>query len=99
MGKRKVSILKEAATSVAEISYFIEGKGMPLAAKKFVDGVFEFFGLISIDTADHRNCSYAIWKNLGYKCVSYKKKYVVAYLSLQNEIIICDFVVAKLLKA
>ena len=30
MGKRKVSILKEAATSVAEISYFIEGKGMPL---------------------------------------------------------------------
>jgi hypothetical protein len=99
MGKRKVSILQEAVSSVAEISYFIEGRGMPLAAKKFVDGAFKFFGLISIDTADHRNCSCVIWKDHGYKCVSYKKKYVVAYLSLQNEIIICDFVVAKLLKA
>ena len=98
MGKRKVSILQEAATSVAEISYFIEGKGMPLTAKKFVDGVFEFFAAISIDSVDNRLCSYARWKDLGYQCVSYKKKYVVAYLSLQKEIIICDFVVAKLLK-
>lgn len=98
MGKRKVSILQEAATSVAEISYFIEGKGMPLIAKKFVDGVFEFFAAISIDTADHRVCRYTRWKDLGYKCVNYNKKYVVAYLSLKNEIIICDFVVAKLLK-
>ena len=98
MGKRKVSILQEAATSVAKISYFIEGKGMPQAAKKFVDGVVEFFEAISIDTADHRHCSYARWKELGYQCVNYKKKYVVAYLSLQNEIIICDFAVAKLLQ-
>ena len=98
MGKRTISILKQASTSVAEIAYFIEGKGMPLAAKKFVDSAFIFFNTISIDTAENRLCSYKRWIDLGYQCVSFKKKYVVAYLSLLNEIIICDFVVAKLLK-
>ena len=37
MGKRKINILQEAATAVAEISFFIESKGMPETAKKFVD--------------------------------------------------------------
>ena len=90
--------MQQAATSVAEIAYFIEEKGMKMTAKKFVDDAFDFFDTISIDTVDNRICSYKRWIDLGYQCVSFKKKYVVAYLSLQNEIIICDFVVAKLLK-
>ena len=98
MGKRKVTILEQAVTSVAEIAFFIEAKGMPLTAKKFVDDVFDFFDTISIDTADHKFCNYKRWKELGYHCVSYNKKYVIAYLSLHNEITICDFVVGKLLK-
>ena len=98
MGKWTISILQQAATSVAEIAYFIEGKGMKMTAKKFVDDAFDFFDTISIDTVDNRICSYKRWIDLEYQCVSFKKKYVVAYLSLQNEIIICDFVVAKLLK-
>ena len=98
MGKRTISILKQVSTSVAEIAYFIEGKGMPVTAKRFVDNAFKFFDTISIETVENRLCSYKRWKDLGYQCVSFKKKYVVAYLSLLNEIIICDFVVAKLLK-
>ena len=50
MGKRTIRILEQAATSVAEIAYFIEGKGMPITAKKFVDHAFDFFDTISIDT-------------------------------------------------
>jgi len=37
LGKRKVSILEPAATAVAEIAFFIESKGLPKTAKKFVD--------------------------------------------------------------
>ncbi len=44
MGKRKISILDNAARTVAEISFFIEGKGLPKTAKKFVDDAFVFFG-------------------------------------------------------
>jgi hypothetical protein len=97
MGKRKVSILEQAATSVAEIGFFIESKGLPATAKKFVEEVFEFFEKLSDDIMEHRPCKYERWKNLGYRCANYKKKYIVAYLSLSNEIIICDFVSSKLL--
>jgi len=67
MGKRKINILEQAASAVAEIAFFIEGKCMPITAKKFVDGVFDFFDNISIDTADHRLCAYKRGEDLGYR--------------------------------
>ena len=98
MGKRKVSILEPAAEAVADIALFIESKGMPQTAKKFVDKAFEFFEQLSDERIEHKPCNYNnVWKYLEYRCVTYKK-YVVAYLSQPNEIIICDFVSAKLLK-
>jgi plasmid stabilization system protein ParE len=98
MGKRKVSILEPAADAVADIALFIEGKGMPETAKKFVDEAFEFFEKLSDERIEHKPCNYNnLWKYLDYRCVIYKK-YVVAYISQQSEIIICDFVASKLLK-
>lgn len=98
MGKRKVSILESAAEAVADVAYFIESKGMPTTAKKFIDEAFEYFEKLSYDIVEHKPCNYNNqWKYLGYRCVTYKK-YVVAYLSQKGEIIICDFVASKLLK-
>lgn len=70
---------------------------MPQTAKKFVDDAFLFFDKISDDRFVRKPCNYNRWETLGYRCVSYKKKYAVAYLSQEKEIIICDFVNAKLL--
>lgn len=98
MGKRKVSILEPAAIAVAQVAWFIESKGLPATAKKFVDSAFDFFANLSNESLEHRPCKYLQWKELGYRCVNFQKKYVVAYLSLEKEIIICDFVSAKLLK-
>ncbi len=97
MGKREVTILDNAVTSIAEISYFIEGKGMPLTAKKFVDDAFTFFEKLSDSKIIHKPCSYTKWNLLGYRCVNYKKKYVIAYIATDEEIVICDFVSSKLL--
>lgn len=97
MVKRKISILEPAATAVAEIAWFIESKGMPQTAKKFVDDAFLFFDKLSDERIVHKPCNYNRWKTLGYRCVPFKKKYVVAYLNQENEIVICDFVSAKLL--
>ena len=97
MGKRKVSILEPAAISVAEIAFFIESKGLPLTAKRFVADAFLFFEKLSDNRIEHRLCIYESWRKLDYHCVPYKKKYVVAYLSLPREIIICEFVSAKLI--
>ena len=97
MGKRKISILEPAATAVAEIAWFIETKGLPLTAKKFVSEAFLFFQHLSDEQFVNRPCNYSRWKQLDYRGVAYKKKYVVAYLSQEKEIVICDFVPAKLL--
>jgi hypothetical protein len=98
MGKRKISILETAATAVAEIAWFIESKGLPHTARKFLDETFNYFEKLSDERIEHKPCTYPTWKSLGYRCVPYRKKYVIAYLSLQKEIVICDFVSAKLLK-
>jgi len=97
MVRRKVSILEPAATAVAEIAWFIESKGMPQTAKKFVDDAFLFFEKLSDKRILHRPCNYARWETLGYRCAPFKKKYIIAYLNLDEEIVICDFVSSKLL--
>lgn len=98
MGKRKITILEPAATAVAEVAYFIESKGLPQTARKFILDAFDFFEKLSDDRIKHKLCSYPQWNNLGYRCINYKKKYSIAYLSLEHEIVICEFVSAKLLK-
>ena len=83
---------------MADVALFIEGKGLPKTTKKFVDEAFVFFEKLADERIEHKPCSYNnVWKYLDYRCVSYKK-YVIAYLSQADEIIICDFVAAKLLK-
>ncbi len=98
MGKRKVSILEPAAIAVAEVAFFIESKGLQQTARKFVDEAFTFFDKLSDDSIEHMKCRNRRWKRLGYRCITYKKKYVVAFLSLENEIVICDFVPSKLFR-
>lgn len=97
MGKRKVTILDCASDAVAEVAFFIEGKGMPQTAREFVDGVFEFFEKLSDERIVHHPCAYPLWKSLNYRCIIFRKKYIVAYLSFKNEIIICEFVPSKLI--
>ncbi len=53
MGKRKVSILSKASEELAYIAYFIESKGLPETAKKFVSDAFEFFETLSDIRLNH----------------------------------------------
>ena len=96
MGKREVTILDTASDAVADAAFFVEGKGLPQTAKKFVAEAFEFFAKLSDDRIKHHPCTYPLWKNLNYRCVTYKK-YTVAYLYFKDEIVICVFVPSKLI--
>ena len=98
MGKRKVVILDKAVEEVANVAYFIEGKGLPATAKKFVGEAFEYFEHLADDSFVHKPCKEPLWQLLNYRCANYKKKFMIAYLSNHHEIIICDFAVQKLLK-
>lgn len=98
MGKRKVTILYPAAITVAEIAFYIEGEGLPKTAKKFVDEAYAFFEKLSDNTLEHAPCRNRKWRASEYKCAIFRKKYMVAFISLTNEIVICDFVNMKLLR-
>lgn len=97
MGKRKVTILEPAVEAVAEIALYIEGRGLPETAKRFVDEDFAFFEELSNDIRVHHPCKYTPWKQLGLRCANFKKKCVAAYLALSNEVIVGEFALQKLL--
>lgn len=98
MGKRrKVTILESAIEAVSGIAYFVEEKGLPITAKKFVDEAFDFFDHLADEQISHKPCKHLMWQILNYRCANFKKEYVVAYLDNTDEIIICDFTLQKLL--
>ena len=98
MGKRKITILKPVVEEIARIAFFIEGEGLPKTAKKFIDEAFSFFEELSSETLIHRPCRYLPWQVLNYRCATFRKKYIVAYLDNTKDIVICDFALQKALK-
>lgn len=98
MAYRQVTILDKAAEEVAYIAYFIESKGLIQTSKKFIDDSFSFFEKLGDSRIRHKPCKYTIWETLEYRCANFKKKYVVAYIDNEEEIIVCDFALQKLLK-
>ncbi len=97
MARRRVTILTKAVDEVAYYGYFIESVGMPTSAKRFIDDCFEAFSKLANKKVTHRPCRHAPWQILGYRCVTFRKKYVIAYLETKSEIVICDFTLQKLL--
>lgn len=97
MAQRKITILDKAVEEVANVAFFIEGKGLPVKAKKFVDSAFLFFEKLGNSPISYKPCSYSFWKALGYRCAPFRKKFVVAYLDLDDEVVICDFALQKML--
>ena len=97
MGRRKIVVKQSAADSIASIAWFIESKGLIVTAEKFADSIYDFF----IKIADDRK-SYAICRDpsralVGYKCISYKKKYSIVFIETEKEIVICEFILSKLI--
>lgn len=97
MAQRKISVLEKARDEIAYISYFIESKGMPATAKKFVDDCLLFFERLGDPKIRHRSCSYIVWSIQGYRCATFRKKFVVAFIDTEDEIFICDFAPLKML--
>ncbi|MBY0433845.1 MAG: type II toxin-antitoxin system RelE/ParE family toxin [Cyclobacteriaceae bacterium] len=97
MAQRKIAVLDKASEEVAYVGYYLESAGVPATAKRFINEAFDFFEKLADARIIHKPCSYYVWQAAGYRCAIFKKKYVVAYLSSEDEILICDFALQKLL--
>ncbi len=97
MGLRKVIVKQTVADSIAEIAWFINGKGMVKTAEKFSDDAYDFILEISNSLKSYPLCKEPIRATLGYKCIPFKKKYTVVFIETKTEIIICEFISSKLI--
>jgi len=96
MGRRKIVVKQTAADNIAAIAWFIESKGLLTTADKFTDDIYDYF----IGMSDIRK-SYSICRELGsaamgYKCLTYKKKYTIVFMESEKELI-REFVSSKLI--
>ena len=97
MGSRKIRVEPAAAESIAAIALYIESKGMVATAEKFADDVYDYIlGMADVRKSYH-TCKEPLRRTLGYKCLSYKKKYSIVFIESANELIICEFVSSKLI--
>ncbi|MBS1531112.1 MAG: hypothetical protein JSU01_12455 [Bacteroidetes bacterium] len=95
MGFRKIIIRESAAESIAAISWFLEGEGLPATAEKFTDDAYDFISKLGDERKRYRKCQDPERNLMGYKCIPYKKKYTVVFIELETEIIICEFILSK----
>lgn len=97
MVRRKVVVKQTAADNIAAIAWFIESKGLLSTANKFTDETYDFFIKLGDKLRAYPICREPHRALLGYKCISYKKKYTIVFIESDSEIIVCEFVSSKLI--
>ncbi len=99
MGKRKIVIRESAAKSIAHVSWFIESKGLVATAEKFSDNAYDFIEkLANPIVATYPLCRDEMRKSLGLKYRIFRKKYTVVFIETDEEVIVTEFLVSKLIK-
>src|SRR5437016_3142143 len=97
MGRRKITVKQSAAESIAAIAWFIESKGLIATAEKFTEDAYDYFIKLADTTRSYAVCREPERAALGYKCVPYKKKYMIVFIETESELIICEFISSKLI--
>jgi hypothetical protein len=95
MGFRKIIIRQSVAESIAEISWYLESEGLLATAEKFTDDIYGFISKLGDNRKIYRSCRDPERDAMGYKCISYKKKYTLVFIELDTEIIICEFILSR----
>jgi hypothetical protein len=95
MGFRKVIVRQSAAESIAGISWYLESEGLLATAEKFTDDAYDFMAKLGDNRKGYRMCRDPERNILGFKCITYKKKYTIVFIELNTEIIICEFILSK----
>lgn len=97
MGKREITVKLSAARSIAEVSWYIESRGMIKTAENFSDSVYDFIETLADQRKSYRLCKDPGRARFGFKCVNYNKKYTVVLIETESEIIVCEFIASKLI--
>ena len=97
MVKREMVIHRSVAESIAQISWFIESKGLVNTAERYSEDIYNFFELLTNRKKSYPFCRDRKRALLGYKCISFKRKYTVVFIETDSQIIVVEFVPSKLI--
>jgi len=97
MGSRKIIVKQSAADNIASIAWFIESKDMVATAEKFADDAYDYIVNLADNIKSYPICREPGRAMLGYKCVPYKKKYTIVFIESEQQLIICEFILSKLI--
>lgn len=79
MVRQTVIIKQTVADNIASIAWYIESKGLISTADKFADNIYDYFISLGDKLRIYPFCREPKRRLLGYKCISYKKKYDSVY--------------------
>jgi len=98
MGESKVRFSKKFADDLADLVYFIESKGMPQTAQKYVNKVYNFIHRLQYDKVEFAYCNDVARSLSGLKCIKFNTKYTLVFYQFPNEVIFMEFIPSKLLR-
>jgi hypothetical protein len=97
MGKTKIIFLDTFIENISSISYFIESKGLPETALLYKEKVYNFIEKLDFDKVNYAYCRDLERASKELKCIPFNKKYTIVFYQFEDEVIITEFVVSKMI--
>ncbi|MES2328657.1 MAG: hypothetical protein V4539_03575 [Bacteroidota bacterium] len=69
---------------------------MVATAEKFADDLYDYFLKLANPFKSYATCKEPVRAALGYKGVTSKEKYTIAFIETEDELMICEFIPSKL---
>jgi len=88
----KITYKKRSATSIYNIGLYIEDKGYPITANKFIDKLYEFGNSLANFPEKYPVCRKKVWVMRYLRCAVFKKDYIFIYKLINDELIIYNVV-------
>jgi len=94
-GITKITYKKRSAISIYNICLYIEDKGYPITANKFINKLYEFGNSLVNFPDKYPVCRKRAWARRNLRCAIFKKDYIFIYKLINDELIIYNVVHAR----
>jgi plasmid stabilization system protein ParE len=99
MEQEKIEVVytERAAISIAEVAWYITGKGYPETAQKYRRKLYEFGNSLVNFTNKYPLCRHTVYKSRNYRCAVFDKSWVFVYKLVKKRLIIYYVIHSSLL--
>ncbi len=89
---RKVVFRPKTISKIRDIAIYIEGKGYPITAEKFIQHLFDFGESLGDFPDKYPVCRKKAWAKRNLRCAVFRKNYVFIYKLFNDELVILNVV-------